>query len=195
VKKLLKRWALSGKRGSGICARLVMLSPEENAQLWLTRGIYSMGEDVGIVPGTTILDPKTVRIGNNVLLANCTLIGHDGAVHILNKTYGAKLDRVGKIDIKDNVFIGHQAIIMPGVTIGPKAIVAAGAIVTRDVEPNSVVAGVPARKISSMDELYEKMKEETQRLPWVNLIEQRATAFDPLLEPELTRQRIKHFFG
>lgn len=170
--------------------------PDDYAEALRRSGrLNAMGRDVGIVPGTEILDPAYVRIGNNVLLANCTLIGHDGAVTVLNRAYGVKLDRVGKIDIRDNVFIGHRAIVMPGVTIGPNAIVAAGAVVTKDVPPDSVVGGVPARVIGRVSELVEKMKSETEQLPWAHLIASRDGTFDPVMEPELLRLRVAHFFG
>lgn len=52
-----------------------------------------------------------------------------------------------KVTIEDYVFIGPRAIILPGVTIGRGAVVAAGAVVTKDVAPNSIVAGVPAKEI------------------------------------------------
>lgn len=158
-------------------------------------GLYSMGEHVGITLGTEMPDAAYVRIGNNVLLAKCTLIGHDGSVAVLNRAYGLKLDRVGKIDIRDNVFIGHQAVIMPGVTVGPNAIVAAGAVVTRDVAEGDIVGGVPAKPIGRVDDLVKKMKEETENLPWAELIRQRTSNFDPELEPELQRLRAAHFYS
>lgn len=52
--------------------------------------------------------------------------------------------------------IGANAIILPDVKIGPNALVAAGAIVTKDVPPNSVVAGVPAKVIGTFDDFYKK---------------------------------------
>ena len=66
------------------------------------------------------------------------------------------LNVFGKIEIKDNCFIGINSIIMPNVTIGPNAVVGAGAVVTKDVPANTVVAGVPARVICSADEYKEK---------------------------------------
>ncbi len=128
-------------------------------------------------------------------LSGCTLFGHDGSVNMLNRAYGCKLDRVGKIDIRDNVFIGHGAIVLPGVTIGPKAIVASGAVVTSDVGENSVVGGVPAKRICSLDDLVERFKSQTEQLPWSELIRNREGDFDPHLEVELRRLRIGYFFG
>jgi acetyltransferase-like isoleucine patch superfamily enzyme len=66
------------------------------------------------------------------------------------------LTSFGKIEVKDNVHIGVNAIILPNVTIGPDAVVGAGSVVTRDVEPGTVVAGNPARVICTMDELEHK---------------------------------------
>jgi maltose O-acetyltransferase len=57
-------------------------------------------------------------------------------------------DRGGDVLIGDRVWIGYRALILPGVKIGEGAVVAAGAVVTREVEPFAIVAGVPARKIS-----------------------------------------------
>lgn len=57
------------------------------------------------------------------------------------------------------MFIGANAIILPDVAIRPNAIIAAGAIITKDVPPNSVVAGVPARVIGTFDDFFEKRKE------------------------------------
>lgn len=61
-----------------------------------------------------------------------------------------------KIEIFDNVFIGANAIIIGDVKIGPNAIVAAGSVVTKDVPPNSVVGGNPARVISDMNTFVDK---------------------------------------
>jgi len=70
---------------------------------------------------------------------------------MLNRAYGVKLDSVGKIDIRDNVFVGYGAIVMPNVTIGPNAIVAAGAVVMRgDYPDNSLIAGNPAKVIRTL---------------------------------------------
>lgn len=59
----------------------------------------------------------------------------------------------------DNVFIGTNTTIVGGVRIGPNAIVAAGAVVTKDVPPNSVVGGVPGRYICSFEDYLAKRKE------------------------------------
>lgn len=141
-----------------------------------------------------ITDPKYVRIGNNVTLSDCHLIGHDGVVAMLNKAYGLKLDSVGKIDIKDNVFIGHGAIVLPDVTIGPNAVVAAGSVVTKDVLPGDIVGGVPAKVIGKTDGLAKRLQEKTKQLPWASIINGREGAFDPSVEKELVALRVKYFY-
>ena len=106
-----------------------------------------------------------------------------------------KISAVGKIDIRDNVFVGYGAIILPGVTIGPNALVAAGAVVRRDVAPGDVVGGVPARSLGRVEDLVDKLKEQTAQLPWADLIAGREGSYDAAMEPELKRRRVEHFYG
>ena len=196
LRRALRTLALDKGYATSLFLRYGGPTPTEYADILRARGqLHAIGRDVGIVYGTEILDPAYVRIGNNVLLANCTLIGHDGSIEVLNRAYGVKLDAVGKIDIRDNVFVGHRAIIMPGVTIGPNAIVAAGAVVTKDVPPNSVVGGVPARPIAAVSDVVQRMSAETAQLPWADLIAGREGGFDQAIEAELVQKRVAHFFG
>ena len=121
--------------------------------------------------------------------------GHDGSIAMLNRAYNVRVDAVGKIDIRDNVFIGLNAIILRNVTIGRNAIVAAGAVVTKDVAEGDIVAGVPARPIGRVEDLVKKLQAETQSLPWADLINSREGSFDPEIEPELIKLRVSHFYG
>ncbi len=153
-----------------------------------------MGDYCAINSGVVFTDPAYVSLGNNVHMADCTLIGHDASVAMLYRATGARLDSVGKIVVKDNVFIGHGAIVLPGVTIGPNAIVGAGAVVTRDVAPGDIVGGVPARAISTIARLTSRLQRETELLPWAQIIRDRDGGFDAAVETELVRQRVMHFY-
>jgi serine acetyltransferase len=114
---------------------------------------------------------------------------------MINRAYGLKLDSVGKIDIRDNVYIGFGAIILPGVTIGPNAIVSVGSVVRSDVAEGDVVAGVPAKRVGRLEMSVEMLKVKNKKYPWLALIEQRVSEFDPQMEAELIRLRVAHFFG
>lgn len=88
-----------------------------------------------------------LEIGNHVDIASQVMIYN--SQHNINDPF---FDAVEKpVKINDYVFIGPRAIILPGVTIGKGAIIAAGAVVTKDVAEKSVVAGVPAKEIKKRD--------------------------------------------
>jgi len=91
------------------------------------------------------------RIGNYVMLAGqVSIVGGDHKYNVVGvPMINAGRDTNKPVTICDDVWVGHRAIIMHGVTIGQGAIVAAGAIVTSDVEPYAIVGGVPAKKIKS----------------------------------------------
>ena len=114
---------------------------------------------------------------------------------MLNRAYGLKLDRVGKVDIRDNVYVGYRAIVLPGVTIGPDAIVAAGALVTRDVPPGTVVAGVPAKVVGTVEETVKRLQGQMAGWPWAHLVEARGERYDPAEETEIHRLRLEYFWG
>ena len=187
--------ALRHGRAVGLWRRLAAPSGVQWAD-YLRRhgGLHAMGERCSVQTNVVITDPAYTRLGHNVSLSGCTLFGHDGVVNMLRNAYGGELDRVGRIDIRDNVFIGHQAIVMPGVTIGPDAIVAAGSVVTRDVPPGCVVGGVPAKVIARTRDLHASLAMQTLALPWHALIGQRADPRAPA-SPELQAWRVQHFFN
>lgn len=67
-------------------------------------------------------------------------------------------DKFGKIKIGNNVHIGINSIIMPGVNIGDNVIIGVGSVVTKDIPSNSVAVGVPAKVIETIEDYYEKNK-------------------------------------
>ena len=129
------------------------------------RRLAFCGEDVLFYPGVSIVMPKTISIGSHSHLGErCHLRGGGQVVigewcQIANNVIIASGNHpidgghyYGKAVFKDilignNIWIGSGAIILPGVTIGDNSVIAAGAVVTRPVEANVVVAGVPARVV------------------------------------------------
>ena len=89
----------------------------------------------------------SIRTGSNVSIgpeATILTLGHDPR----SATFE---DRGGDVVIADRVWIGYRAIVLPGVTIGEGAVVGAGAVVTKNVEPYTIVAGNPVRKIGARE--------------------------------------------
>lgn len=196
LKKILRYLAFEKGKFTSLYLKICNPSSEEYIRLLKKRDFfYSIGNNCHINVGANITDPKLVKLGNNVVLSDCTILGHDGVIAMLNEAYNVKLDAVGSVEIKNNVFIGHGAIIMPNVTIGSNAIVAAGAVVTKDVLSGDIVAGVPAKCIGKVDDLVKKLQIKTDEYPWSKIIKARQGAFDPDVEPLLSEMRQKHFFG
>lgn len=123
---------------------------------------YHIGNKCYYNPNILPAEPFLVCLHDNVVIsAGVRLITHS-AVHAVfneeekNKKY---VCRHGKIEIHSNVYIGANAIINYGVTIGSNCIIAAGAIVTKDIPSGSVVAGIPAKVIGTYNQVKEKNKQ------------------------------------
>lgn len=98
----------------------------------------------------TILDIREVHIGNHVMIGPGTLI--TTVTHPLDyRQRGDYMAMAQPVTIEDDVWIGGNATVLPGVTIGQGSVVAAGAVVTRDVPPRTLVAGVPAKTIKTLE--------------------------------------------
>lgn len=99
----------------------------------------------------TILDIREVYIGNNVMIGPNTLITTVG--HPLSPKRRRQYHAFAQpVRIGNDVWIGGNVTILPGVTIGNNVVVAAGAVVTKDVPDNTLVGGVPARKIKEIED-------------------------------------------
>lgn len=112
-------------------------------------------------------EPYLIKIGNHCTIApHVQLITHDGGTWLFTDEIPG-LQKFGTIEILDNCFIGQSAIILSNVKIGPNSIVGAGSIVTKDVPANVIVAGNPAKIISSIYSYKEKVLEtwKEQRPP------------------------------
>lgn len=104
-----------------------------------------------------ILDPGhcwLIEIGDNVTIApRVHILCHDASTkQFLNYT------KIGRVTIGNNVFVGAESVILPGVTIGNNVVIGANSTVTHNVPDNSVVAGSPARVMMTLDEYLEKEK-------------------------------------
>ena len=98
-----------------------------------------------------------ISIGSNVQVTRGVSFYTHGGGQAVRATH-PDFDVFGKIVIEDWAYIGAFSQIMPGVTIGEGALVAAGSVVTKSVAPHTVVAGNPARYICTTEEYYERNK-------------------------------------
>ncbi len=127
---------------------------------WRAMGV-KIGENCHI--HTNDLDfghPFLIEIGNNVTISHARILTHDGST-----VPAVGHSKCGKVILCDNVFIGTNAIIMPNVRIGENSIVGAGAVVTKDVPANVVVAGNPAKIICTYEEFKAKNEKLMQEVP------------------------------
>jgi maltose O-acetyltransferase len=132
--------------------------------LYLRSWLGSLGTGSGVQKGCRFLNGRKVFLGErNVINFGCLFdgrrhrittgsdvsIGPEAAILTLGHDPQSRefADRGGDVVIGDKVWIAYRAVILPGVTIGEGAVVAAGAVVTRDVAPYQIVGGVPAKPI------------------------------------------------
>jgi acetyltransferase-like isoleucine patch superfamily enzyme len=195
LKRLFRHQALEHGRFVGLWRRLGRPNLEDWTEYLRRHGrFHAFGENCAMSPDTHFGDPELISIGSNVRIAGAFLACHDGSVNMINRAFGLRLDSVGPIRIGDNVFIGYGAIVLPNVTIGSNTIIAAGSVVSRDIEGDCVAAGAPSRKVAELGDHVARLAARNAAFPWRPLIEARKAEFDPAMEPELRRQRITHFF-
>ena len=131
-------------------------------------------------------EPYLISIGNNVRVTkHVSFITHDGGLWTLSQKGKRDKEAVkdGRIRIGDNCNISWNATIMPGVTIGDNCVIAAGAVVTRDVPSGEIWGGVPAHKIESIEEYYNKIKDVT--VPTCNISKDKKQAWLRQNKPDL----------
>lgn len=152
---------------------LVFSLPRYQFCIWLKILILrpmgaKFGRGVVIYPGVWIAPGRNLVVEDDVDLAKDVLITTSGGVYIgkrvlvgyrtqilsanhsippVGEPFPVSGDVLAKVVIQKDVWIGANCIITPGVTIGEGAVVAAGSVVTKDVAPNSIVGGVPAKLI------------------------------------------------
>jgi acetyltransferase-like isoleucine patch superfamily enzyme len=117
----------------------------------------TVGKDCRILSKVVTTEPWLVEIGDRVTISTgVQFVTHDGTGWLYRDAQGRRY-RFARICIGSEVFIGSRAVIMPGVSIGDRCVVAAGSVVTRSVPSGSVVAGVPARAVSTWDDLMDRV--------------------------------------
>lgn len=138
------------------------LRGEYTTEELISKGM-KIGRNFGRLKGV-ILDPShcwLIEIGDNVTLAP--------RVHILCHDASTKqfigYTKVGRVTIGNNVFIGAESVVLPGVTIGDNVIIGANSTVTHDIPSNSVYVGTPARMLCTIGEYIEKEKMRMQDVP------------------------------
>lgn len=128
-----------------------------------TIGMKIGNDCVVYVPTKTLIDeqyPWMISIGNHVRITEgVKILTHDYSWSVLKNYRGGVFGASGVVEIGDNVFIGMNAIIERNVKIGNNVIIGAGSVVTKDCEENSVYAGVPAKRIMSIDEFLLKRRD------------------------------------
>lgn len=125
---------------------------------YTTEQLIEMGLQVGanfLRMHGTILDPShcwLITIGNNVTMApRVHILAHEASTcHHLGYA------RIGRVDIADNVFIGAETVVLPGVSIGENSVIGANSTVSKSIPANVVAAGSPAKIICSLDEYIER---------------------------------------
>jgi acetyltransferase-like isoleucine patch superfamily enzyme len=106
-------------------------------------------------------EPWLITLGDNVYItAGVQFITHDGGTLILRQEV-PDLEWTAPIEVGNDVYIGLRSLVLPGVTIGNRCIIGAAAVVTHDVPSNSVVGGVPARPLCTVDDYLERMQEKS----------------------------------
>lgn len=150
-KRLLQTIGLATKRGAG----------ERGRYLREKKIFASVGENVYFQPRLVPLYPELIKLHNNIMVsAGVRFITHDASFVVLNRLgLGRFPEKVGCIEVMDNVYIGYNVTIMPNVKIGENVIVGAEALVSKDLEANGVYAGTPAKRIGFFDEYVQKCAE------------------------------------
>lgn len=182
--------ARARQRGKAICHEINRLHPDDmERRLELMKELFgSMGENVWLEPpihmsygintivgnnvyinfNFTVVDDYKVMIGNNVMF------GPNVTIAVTNHPVHPELRREGgmyalPVVIKDDVWIGSGAIIVPGITIGKGSVIGAGSVVTRDIPANVIAVGNPCkvlRKITENDRVYYYKNMRTDQVEW-----------------------------
>jgi acetyltransferase-like isoleucine patch superfamily enzyme len=148
----------------------------------------SIGDGCRLLISNFGTEPWLIRIGDRVTISHgVLLLTHDGAPWLVRDDRGRRY-RYARIEIGNDVFIGANSIIMPGIRIGNRAIVGAGSVVTRSVPSGTVVAGNPARILGEFNQYVASGLNlpSASDMTGVTLRKQIDSIVDPGFRPELT---------
>lgn len=136
---------------------IMLLNREIPTNVLVKRGM-KCGQNFSRQQGCFI-DPThcwLIQIGDNVTFSiRVTVLAHDASMKSI-----VGYARIGKVTIGDNVFVGANATILPGVSIGKNSVIAANSVVTKDVPEGVVVAGNPAKILYTREKWENKIEEE-----------------------------------
>ena len=123
-----------------------------------------------------ITRPSLVTIGSNISFnKNFTLLTHDWGGYVLRNKYKEFIPSSGPVKIGNNIVFGQNVTVLKGVTIGDNSIIGLNSVITKDIPPNSLAIGAPAKVISTLEGYYEKRKKQSinEALVYAKSIEER----------------------
>ncbi len=127
-----------------------------------------VGDNIKIIDpinfGIDLTRPFLIKLGNDITFSDhVTILTHDYSWSVIaNKYPGEIYPSLGPVSIGNNVFVGSHATILQNVKIGNNVVIGFGSVVTKDIPDNSVVAGVPAKIIATIDDLRDKLVNKHQ---------------------------------
>ena len=158
----------SSVRDARLCFKLNHTMPFTEEYNKIVNELFGsrLGENSRVMPGLTVVRSQNVKIGGNVVIMNnCLMMSAGGITIDDNALIAANVQLISNnhdlhdrqillckpVHIGKNAWVGAGATILPGVTVGENAVVAAGAVVTKDVAPNIIVGGNPAKFIKNIE--------------------------------------------
>jgi maltose O-acetyltransferase len=159
------------------------------------RGLIARGLKLGknvTIEANVFIDsgyPYLISVGSNCAIGTgARILAHDDTPYRYTGGYA----RLGQVNILDNVCIGENCIILPGVTIGPDVLIASGSVVNKTIPPNSCIAGVPARFYAKLDEYIANQKEMIAQAKIFRYDDIGRDHIDPALRDEVIAQTAKN---